>query len=91
MSVMLSDIHAQCHIQALYAECHYAECLYAECRGAFNFACLSGAFKNVENKVGLLSFCKLKRKLHGRLNYKSLLVFPLVVISLGRERERRER
>jgi hypothetical protein len=35
---MLSVIYAECHIQALYAECryaeyHYAECRYAECRG----------------------------------------------------------
>ncbi len=34
---MLSVIYAECHIQALYAECHYgerqnAECRYAECR-----------------------------------------------------------
>jgi hypothetical protein len=30
---MLSVIYAECHIQAIYAECHYAECRYAECRG----------------------------------------------------------
>jgi hypothetical protein len=38
---MLSVINAECHTQALYAECHYAkcrnaECRYAECRGAFS-------------------------------------------------------
>jgi hypothetical protein len=39
---MLSIIYSDCHIQALYAECHYAvsqchyaECPYAECRGTF--------------------------------------------------------
>jgi hypothetical protein len=31
---MLSVIYAECHMQALYAECRYAEYLYAECRGA---------------------------------------------------------
>ncbi len=46
---MLNVIDAECHKQALYAECHYseyryseccyaecryAECCYAECRGA---------------------------------------------------------
>ncbi len=31
---MLSVIYAECHIQALYAECQYAECPYAECRYA---------------------------------------------------------
>ncbi len=34
MSFMPSVIYAQCHIKALYAECHYAECRYAECRYA---------------------------------------------------------
>ncbi len=33
---MLTAIYAECHIQALcaeccYAECHFAECYYAEC------------------------------------------------------------
>ncbi len=31
---MLSVIYAECHIQALYAECRYAQCRYAECRYA---------------------------------------------------------
>jgi len=31
---MLSVINAECHIKALYAECHYAECRYAEFRSA---------------------------------------------------------
>jgi hypothetical protein len=31
---MLSVIYAECHIQALCAECRYAECHYAKCRGA---------------------------------------------------------
>jgi hypothetical protein len=31
---MLSVIYAECHSQALYAECRYAECRYAECRYA---------------------------------------------------------
>ncbi len=32
---MLSVINAECHTQALYAECYYyAECRYAECRYA---------------------------------------------------------
>ncbi len=26
--------YAECHIQALYAECRYADCHYADCRGA---------------------------------------------------------
>jgi hypothetical protein len=36
-SLMLNVIliNAECHMKALYAECHYAECRYAECRGAF--------------------------------------------------------
>jgi hypothetical protein len=25
--------YAECHMQALYAECQYAECRYAECHG----------------------------------------------------------
>jgi len=29
--VMLSGIYAECHLQALYAECRYAECRYGEC------------------------------------------------------------
>ncbi len=29
---MLSASYAECHIQALYAECRHAECRYAECR-----------------------------------------------------------
>ncbi len=28
---MLSVIYAECHTQALYADCRYDECLYAEC------------------------------------------------------------
>ncbi len=32
--VMLCVIYAECHIQAIYAECHYAERRYAECRDA---------------------------------------------------------
>ena len=31
---MLNVIYAQCHIQALYAQCLYDEYRYAECRGA---------------------------------------------------------
>jgi hypothetical protein len=31
---MLTLIYAECHIEALYAECRYAECRYGECRGA---------------------------------------------------------
>ncbi len=31
---MLNATYAECHIQALYAECHYAECHYAGCRDA---------------------------------------------------------
>jgi len=31
---MLSFTYAECHLQALGAECHYAECYFAECRGA---------------------------------------------------------
>jgi hypothetical protein len=34
LSLMLYDIYAQCHSQALFAECRYAECHYAECRYA---------------------------------------------------------
>ena len=34
MSVIHSVINTECHIQALYAECHYDECHFAECRGA---------------------------------------------------------
>ncbi len=33
-SFLLSVIYAQCHIQALYAECRDAECRYSECRYA---------------------------------------------------------
>jgi hypothetical protein len=29
VSIMLSVIHAECHMQTLNAECHYAECRYA--------------------------------------------------------------
>jgi hypothetical protein len=28
---MLNVIYAECHIQALYANCHFADCRYAEC------------------------------------------------------------
>ncbi len=35
-SVMAECNYAQCHLQALCAECHYAECRYADCRGAQN-------------------------------------------------------
>jgi hypothetical protein len=28
---MLIVFYAECHIQALYAECHYVECRYSEC------------------------------------------------------------
>ncbi len=31
---MMSVIYAECHIQAVYAECGYSECRYAECHGA---------------------------------------------------------
>ncbi len=31
---MLGVNYAECHLQALCAECHYAECRYAECRYA---------------------------------------------------------
>ncbi len=31
---MLSVTYAECHIQAVYAECRYAKCRYTECRGA---------------------------------------------------------
>ncbi len=46
---MLSVIYAECHIQALYAECHYAVCRYAEyryteCSGAGFRAMLSGLY-----------------------------------------------
>jgi hypothetical protein len=34
VTVTFSVIYAECHIQALNAECHYAECRYAECRYA---------------------------------------------------------
>jgi hypothetical protein len=34
VSVTLSVIYTECHIQALNAECRYAECRYAECRYA---------------------------------------------------------
>jgi hypothetical protein len=30
-SLMLNVTYAECHIQALYAECHFAECRSAEC------------------------------------------------------------
>jgi hypothetical protein len=30
---MLTVTYAECHIKALYAECHYAVCRYAACRG----------------------------------------------------------
>jgi hypothetical protein len=33
LSIIYSECHICCHIQALYDECHYAECYYAECRG----------------------------------------------------------
>jgi hypothetical protein len=33
---MLTVTNAECHIYALYAECHYAECRFAECRGALH-------------------------------------------------------
>jgi hypothetical protein len=31
---LLSVIHAESHILAIYAECYYAECHYTECRFA---------------------------------------------------------
>ncbi len=31
---VLSDIYAECHKQAHYAECHYADWYYAECHYA---------------------------------------------------------
>ncbi len=31
---MQGVVYADCHIYALYAECHYTECRYAECLGA---------------------------------------------------------
>jgi hypothetical protein len=31
---MVSDIYAECPIQALNAECHHVECPHAECRHA---------------------------------------------------------
>jgi hypothetical protein len=31
---MLSVTSAECHIEALYADCYYATCLYAECHYA---------------------------------------------------------
>jgi len=31
---MLGVNYAECHLQALCAECHYAECRYAECHCA---------------------------------------------------------
>ncbi len=31
---MYNVTYAECHTQALYAECRYAECQYAECCGA---------------------------------------------------------
>ncbi len=31
---MLGLTYTNCHLLALYAECHYAECRYAECRDA---------------------------------------------------------
>jgi hypothetical protein len=36
---MLIVTYAECHIQALYAECRYAECHCAECDGAIFMAC----------------------------------------------------
>ncbi len=30
---MLCVLYAECHILALYAECHNAECRYSECLG----------------------------------------------------------
>ncbi len=35
---MLSVNYAQCHIQALYAECRYADCSYGEGYGAVDKA-----------------------------------------------------
>jgi hypothetical protein len=36
---MLSVIHAECHMEVIYAECRYAECRYAECHGTpFKFS-----------------------------------------------------
>jgi hypothetical protein len=32
---MLSVINVECHIEALYAECHCAQCHCVECRGTY--------------------------------------------------------
>jgi hypothetical protein len=52
---MLSVVFAECHTQALYAECHYAECRYAEGRGTTstptaNFADAADSFPIAEKK-----------------------------------------
>jgi hypothetical protein len=47
-------IYAECHIQAVYAECRYAECHYAECRGAIiTVQCME---ETVLTKMSVLSF-----------------------------------
>jgi hypothetical protein len=33
-SIMEEHCYAECHIQAIYAQCRYAECYFAKCRGA---------------------------------------------------------
>jgi hypothetical protein len=40
---MLSVNYAECHKQALYAECRYAECRCAECREALILTYFSGS------------------------------------------------
>ncbi len=50
---MLSVFYAECHIQALYAECHYSDCPYAKClaesRGA---VLLSAVIMNFLTRLG---------------------------------------
>ncbi len=53
---MLSVVYAECHIQALYAECYYAECSYAVCHGAIH--------TTVQNKVLCLSLSTSSNLLH---------------------------
>jgi hypothetical protein len=50
---MLIVIYAECHKEALFAECrsiecHYAECHYAECRGGSNFTLLESKITHVK-------------------------------------------
>jgi hypothetical protein len=58
---MLNVTYAECHIQALDAECHYADCHYAECRGALYNIHLENCYNHTTVKSFIFQrFCVFK-------------------------------